>query len=130
MGALMKYLDFPIDVMPIWKFDYYSAGHTWGGGSTHFKCIVLYGENLTSALIPTCNSAYEIATREKPALFVERFQLPFVASLCNLSSPRCGLLEITLSFQNAQNVPTLVSRQLLLLVMAIHKGNQGNEPRP
>ena len=45
--------------------------------------------------------------REKPALFVEQrecFQLPLVASSCDLPSWRCSLLEITLSFQSAQSV--------------------------
>jgi len=56
-----------------------------------------------------------IATRERLALLVEqreRFQLPFVAPPCDFPSWRYSLLEITLSFQNAQSVPLLVSRPL------------------
>jgi len=53
--------------------------------------------------------------RERPVLLVDQrecFQLPFVAPPCDLPSRRYSLLEITLSFQNAQSVLLLVSRPL------------------
>ena len=43
------------------------------------------------------------------------FSRHIVASPCDLPSLRYNLLEITLSFQNAQSVPILVSKPL-------HKG--------
>jgi len=55
-----------------------------------------------------------VATHEKPVQFVkqrEHFQLPSVASLCDLS-PKYSLLEITFSFRNAQSVPIVVSKPL------------------
>jgi len=73
------------------------------------------GETSTSAHIPVCKLCLGIATNERPTLFVEqreRFQLPFVASPCDLFSWRYSLLQITLSFRNAQSVPLLVSRLL------------------
>jgi len=51
-----------------------------------------------SARIPARKLRLGIATRERPALFVEqreRFRLPFVATLCDLPSLRYSLLEIT-----------------------------------
>jgi len=84
------------------------------GGAAHaIKCITFYGENPTSARISSCKLRLGIATHERTALFVgqrERFHLPFVATSCDLPSPRYSLLEITVSFQNAQSVPILVSR--------------------
>ena len=72
-------------------------------------------ENPTSTRIPARKLRLGIATRERPALFVEqreRFHLLFVASPYDLPSWRYSLLEITLSFQNAQSVPLLMSRPL------------------
>jgi len=60
-----------------------------------------------------------IATRERPALFVEQrehLKLLFVASLCDLPSLRYSLLEVTHSFQNAQCVPTCI-----LVSIPLHK---------
>ena len=105
---------FPCDITRMWKFDYYSVDHTWGG-STRFKCLTFYGENPTSTCIPACKLRLEIATHERTALFVEQrecFHLPFVTTSCDLPSWRYSLLEITLSFHNAQSVPLLVSRLL------------------
>jgi len=59
------------------------------------------GKYQTSASIPARKLHLGIATHERTALFVEqreRFHLPFVATLCDLPSPRYSLLEITLSF--------------------------------
>ena len=70
-------------------------------------------ENPTSTRIPVCELHLGIAKHERTALFVEqreRFHLQFVATSCDLPSPRYSLLEITLSFQDAQSVPILVSR--------------------
>ena len=79
------------------KFDYYSADHTWGGQHALLMYYVQWEK------------------RERPALLVEQrecFRLPFIAPPCDLPSWRYNLLEITLSFQNAQSVPLLVSRPL------------------
>jgi len=98
---------FPRDVAYMRKFDYYSADHTWGGNHALLMYYVQW-ENPTSARIPACKLRLGIATRERPALFVEqreRFHLPFVASPYDLPSWRYSLLKITLSFQNAQSVP-------------------------
>jgi len=84
-----------------------------GGAARAVKCIAFYGKNPTSASIPARELRLGIATHERTALFVEqreRFHLPFVATSCDLPSPRYSLLEITLSFRNAQSVPILVSR--------------------
>ena len=84
-----------------------------GGAARAVKCITFNGKNPTSARIPACKLRIGIATHERTALFVEqreRFHLPFVATSCDLSSLKYSLLEITLSFQNAQSVPILVSR--------------------
>ena len=111
------------------KFDYYSADHA-RGGSTCFKCITFNGENPTSACIHACKLSLGLAMRDRPAVFVQQrecFQLPFIASPCNLPSLRYSLLEITLSFQNAQFVSLLVSRPLckgLLLVMTGYRGSE------
>ena len=78
-----------------------------------YQMYYVLWENPTIALIPVGKLRLGIATHERAALFVEQrehFHLPFVATLCDLPSPRCSLLEITLSFQNAQSVPILVSR--------------------
>jgi len=59
-------------------------------------------ENPTSARIQL--HYLGIVTCERQTLFVEQrdgFQLLFVASPCDLPSPRYSLLEITLSFLNA-----------------------------
>jgi len=80
-----------------------------------FKCITFNGENPTSACIHACKLRLGIAMREGLALFVKQrecFQLPFVASPCNLPSLRYSLLEITLSF-----------RKGLLLVMTAYQGS-------
>ena len=62
------------DVMYRRKLDYYSVDHTWeGGGQCQHSCMQIYPW---------------VATREKPAQFVEQrehFQLPSVASLCDLA---------------------------------------------
>ena len=95
---------FPRDVTYTQKFDYYSADHTWGGNHALLTYYVQWGK-------PNQRTAMHV----KPALFVEQrehFHLPFVASPYNLPSWRYSLLEITLSFQNAQSVPLLVSRPL------------------
>ena len=83
------------------------------GGQRAVKCIAFYGKNPTSASISACKLRLGIATHERTALFVEqreRFHLPFVATSCDLPSWRYSLLEITLSFRNAQSVPILVCR--------------------
>jgi len=92
-------------------------------------------ENPTSARIPACKLHLGIATCERPALFVEQrehFHLPFVATSCDLPSQRYSLLEITLSFQNAQSVPILVSRPCTRNFWQswLDKGAQSDEPRP
>ena len=94
------------------------------GGQHALQMYYILWGNPTSARIPACKLYLGIATHERTARVVdqrERFQLLFVASLCNLPSWKYSLLEITLSFQNAQSVPLLVSRPLykgLLTVMA------------
>jgi len=73
-------------------------------GSTHCQMYYVLWENPTSTHIPVCKLCLEIATHERTALFVEQrecFHLPFVATSCDLPSPRYSLLEITLSLQNA-----------------------------
>jgi len=118
--------NFPCNVTRMRKFDYYSTDHTWrmgGRAEQCFKCIALYGENPTSAHIPACNAACEIATCEEPSPFVEQrkhFQLPFVASPCDFPSPRYSQMKITLLFDNTGPAPIvdfLISRPL-------HKGFQ------
>lgn len=59
---------------------------------------------------------------EKPTMFVEQRELPFVASPCNLPSLRYSLLEITSSFENTQSVSIL--RKGLLSVMAEYGGSE------
>ena len=125
---------FPCDITRMWKFDYYSVDHTWGG-STRFKCLTFYGENPTSTCIPACKLRLEIATHERTALFVEQrecFHLPFVTTSCDLPSWRYSRLEITLSFHNAQSVPLLVSRLLYKDSGQswLDNGAQSDEPQP
>jgi len=82
-----------------------------GGTARAVKCIEFYGKYPTRASIPAHKLHPGIATQERTALFVEqrqRFHLPFVATSCDLPSLRYSLLEITLSFRNAQSVPILV----------------------
>ena len=103
MISIEKNGPFSNDVMHMRKFDYYSVDHAWGGGGAALavKCIVFYGKNPTSARIPACKLRLGIATHERTALFVEQrecFHLPFVATSCDLPSPRYSLLEITFSF--------------------------------
>ena len=106
-------------------------------GGQHALSNVLHsmGKYPTSASIPACKLHLGIATHERIALFVEqreRFHLPFVATLCDLPSPRYSLLEITLSFWNAQSVPILVSRPCIRDFWRswLDKGAQSDEPRP
>jgi len=75
--------------------------------------------------LPACKLCLGIAICERPALLVEQrecFQLLFDASLCNLPSWRYSQLEITLSFQNAQSMPLLVSRPLYKGLWAVMVG--------
>ena len=78
-----------------------------GRATNRVKCIMLYGENPTYTCISARNSTYEIATCQVLSLFVEQrenFQLPHVASLCNILSLRYRLLKLTHSFKNAQSL--------------------------
>ena len=113
MGEAWENGPFSDDVTHMRKFDYYSVDHAWGGAAHAVKCIVFYGKNPTSASIPACKPHLGIVTYERTALFVEQrehFRHPFVATSCDLPLQRYSLLEITLSFRNAQSVPILVSR--------------------
>ena len=69
----------------------YTMDRAWGGATHAVQCITFYGENPASARIPACKPRLGIATHEGIALFVEqreRFHLPFVATSCDLPSPR------------------------------------------
>jgi len=124
---------FSDDVTHTRKFDYYSADHSWGGSMPCQMYYVLW-ENPTSTRIPACKLRLGIATHERTALFVEqreRFQLPFVATSCDLPSPRYSRLEITLSFQTAQSVAIRVSRPCIREFWQswLDKGAQSDEPQ-
>jgi len=108
------------------------------GGQHALQMYCILWWNSTSARIPVSKLCLRIATHERKALFVdqrERFQLQFVASLCNLPSWRYSLLEITLSFWNAQSVPILVSRPCIgdfwqsWGLSWLDKGTQSDEPQ-
>jgi len=106
-----------------------------GGSERTSKCITFYGENPTSTRIPAWKRHLGIAMCERTALFVEQrecFHLPFVTTSCDLPSQRYSLLEITLSFQNAQSVPILVSRPCTRNFWQswLDKGAQSDEPWP
>ena len=106
-----------------------------GGAARAVKCIAFDGKNPTSASISARKLRLGIATHERTALFVEqreRFHLPFVATSYDLPSWRYSLLEITLSFQNAQSVPILVIRPCTrdFWQSWLDKGAQSDDPRP
>jgi len=103
-----------------------------GGAVRAVKCIAFYGKNPTSTSIPARKLRLGIATHGRTALFVEqreRFHLPFVATSYDLPSWRYSLLEITLSIQNAQSVPILVSRPCTRDFWRSRLA-QSDEPRP